>query len=177
MEPEPTQAGDHERVVIVTARDEADRIEATIAAIRAALPGARVVLAESGSRDATAELAEAAGAETVRTESPRRGKGRSTTTAARAALAARGAESATFLLCDGDLGESAARLVPLVDAVEAGQCDLAVAAFARRLGGGFGIAASPASRRRRRSRASGRSVAPRSSASSRSRTASGWRRA
>ena len=140
MEPEPTQAGDHERVVIVTARDEADRIEATIAAIRAALPGARVVLAESGSRDATAELAEAAGAETVRTESPRRGKGRSTTTAARAALAARGAESATFLLCDGDLGESAARLVPLVDAVEAGQCDLAVAAFARRLGGGFGIA-------------------------------------
>jgi glycosyltransferase involved in cell wall biosynthesis len=138
--PEPIPAGRRERVVIVTARDEADRIEATIAALRAALPGARIVLAESGSRDATAVLAESAGAEVVRTESPRRGKGPSTTTAARAALAAPGAASATFLLCDGDLGDSAARLVPLVEAVEAGECDLAVAAFARKLGGGFGIA-------------------------------------
>ena len=44
------------------------------------------------------------------------------------------------LLCDGDLGASAARLAPLVEAVESGECDLAVAAFARRVGGGFGLA-------------------------------------
>jgi hypothetical protein len=44
------------------------------------------------------------------------------------------------LLCDGDLGASAARLVPLVDAVRSGALDLAVASFARRLGGGFGVA-------------------------------------
>ncbi len=44
------------------------------------------------------------------------------------------------LLCDGDLGSSAARLTPLVEAVRAGECDLAVAAFSRRVGGGFGIA-------------------------------------
>jgi hypothetical protein len=44
------------------------------------------------------------------------------------------------LLCDGDLGGSAARLVPLVEAVRRGECDLAVAAFSRRVGGGFGLA-------------------------------------
>jgi hypothetical protein len=44
------------------------------------------------------------------------------------------------LLCDGDLDASAAALVPLVDAVERGECDLAVAAFSRRVGGGFGVA-------------------------------------
>jgi hypothetical protein len=44
------------------------------------------------------------------------------------------------LLCDGDLGTSAGRLGPLVAAVEAGECDLAVAIFAKRAGGGFGVA-------------------------------------
>jgi glycosyltransferase involved in cell wall biosynthesis len=138
--PEPTTQPDRERIAIVTARDEADRIQATIGALQSALPGIRIVLAESGSHDATAALAERAGAEVVRTESRHRGKGRSATTAARAALASPGAAEATCLLCDGDLGASAARLVPLVDAVEAGKCDLAVAAFSRRVGGGFGIA-------------------------------------
>jgi hypothetical protein len=44
------------------------------------------------------------------------------------------------LLCDADLGDSAATLGRLVEAVEEGECDLAVGAFAQRLGGGFGIA-------------------------------------
>jgi glycosyltransferase involved in cell wall biosynthesis len=127
-------------IAIVTARDEADRIQETIGALRAAFPEARILLAESGSRDSTAALAERSGAEVVRTESRRRGKGASTTTAARAALSAPGVTDATFLLCDGDLGASAGRLGPLVEAVQAGRCDLAVAAFSRRLGGGFGFA-------------------------------------
>ncbi len=126
--------------MIVTARDEADRIQHTIEALRDALPDARILLAESGSRDRTAALAERAGAEVVRTSAPRKGKGRSATTAARAALTVPGAYDATFLLADGDLGASAGALLPLVDAIEAGECDLAVAAFARRLGGGFGLA-------------------------------------
>ena len=124
----------------MTARDEADRIHATIHALREALPGSRIVLAESGSRDATAAIARGAGAEVVETTSPRRGKGASATNAARTALASPGAAEATFLLCDGDLSASAGRLGPLVEAVESGDCDLAVAAFARRLGGGFGMA-------------------------------------
>ena len=61
------------------------------------------------------------------------------TAACEAALSAAPAPR-LFLLCDGDLGESAGRLGPLVEAVGAGECDLAVAAFARRVGGGFGLA-------------------------------------
>ena len=45
-----------------------------------------------------------------------------------------------FLLCDGDLGDSAARLTSLFEAVEANDCDLAIAAFARKVGGGVGAA-------------------------------------
>jgi hypothetical protein len=44
------------------------------------------------------------------------------------------------VLCDGDLGESAARLGPLVEAVRTGEADLAVAVFSKRVGGGFGLA-------------------------------------
>jgi glycosyltransferase involved in cell wall biosynthesis len=123
--------------VIVAARDEADVIGDTFGALAAAFPGSRLVLAESGSRDATAAIAERAGAEVVPTASRRGGKGASVTTAARTVLAS---DSAVFLLCDGDLGETAGRLGPLVEAVERGDCDLAVAAFSRRLGGGFGLA-------------------------------------
>jgi hypothetical protein len=44
------------------------------------------------------------------------------------------------ILCDGDLGDSASSLVPLADAIRRGDADLAVASFATRVGGGFGIA-------------------------------------
>jgi hypothetical protein len=50
------------------------------------------------------------------------------------------------VLCDGDLGESAGSLVRLADAVDAGECDLAIATFARKEGGGFGIALGVARR-------------------------------
>ena len=51
-----------------------------------------------------------------------------------------GDDRSIFVLCDGDLGESAASLTPLVDAVRRGDADLAVARFARRVGGGLGLA-------------------------------------
>ena len=44
------------------------------------------------------------------------------------------------LLLDADLGRSAGQLTTLVEAVRSGECDLAVAAFRNRVGGGFGIA-------------------------------------
>ena len=46
----------------------------------------------------------------------------------------------TLVLCDGDLGDSARELPRLVEALEIGEGDLAVATFARRVGGGFGFA-------------------------------------
>jgi hypothetical protein len=44
------------------------------------------------------------------------------------------------LLCDGDLGASASQLEALVQTVLDGDADLAIARFAARVGGGFGIA-------------------------------------
>src|SRR5262245_39209018 len=48
-------------------------------------------------------------------------------------------DEATALLCDADLGATAAELRALIDAVEAARCDLAVASFADPRGGGFGV--------------------------------------
>lgn len=122
--------------VVIAAHDEADRIGATVAALREAFPGARVIVADDGSTDATAAVAQGAGAQVARLER-RVGKGGA---ASRAALLALDGELDLILLCDADLAASAARLQPLLDAVTAGEADLAVAVFARRVGGGFGVA-------------------------------------
>ena len=124
--------------VIVAARNEADRIGATVAALRETFPGASIWVADDASEDGTAELAMSAGAQVVSRRRPH-GKGANVTAAAEAALSAQ-SPPAAVLLCDGDLGTSAALLAPLVEAVDRGECDLAVASFSRRVGGGFGVA-------------------------------------
>ncbi|HET7507758.1 MAG TPA: glycosyltransferase family 2 protein [Solirubrobacterales bacterium] len=123
---------------IVAARNEADRIGETVRALREALPGAKVWVADDASEDGTAEAAMLAGAEVVR-RGRSHGKGGNVGAAAEAALSVQ-PPPRVVLLCDGDLGASAARLTPLVAAVEGDECDLAVAAFSRRVGGGFGVA-------------------------------------
>ena len=127
--------------VIVTAHDEADRLPATLAALAAAFPGARVLVADDGSTDGTAEVAAAHGAEVVRSER-NQGKGGTATLAAQRLLPlASGPDpEPVVLLCDGDLAASADQLAKLVQTVRDGDADLAVAAFARRVGGGFGLA-------------------------------------
>ena len=117
--------------VLVAARDEEEQIGRTIAELRRQFPGAMVIVADDGSRDATAAVAEAAGARVVRL--PRRGKGQALT------LGERVAAQGDLLLCDADLcGE----LRPLLD----GEADVTVAALTRRQGGGFGIAKGAARR-------------------------------
>jgi len=123
---------------IVAARNEADRVGETVRALREAFPGARVWVADDASTDGTAEAAMLAGAEVVR-RGRSHGKGGNVGAAATAALSVE-PPPALVLLCDGDLGGSAGRLAPLALAVEGGECDLAVASFARRVGGGFGLA-------------------------------------
>jgi glycosyltransferase involved in cell wall biosynthesis len=131
--------------VIVAAYNEADRIGATLDALAHAFPGAPLWVADDGSTDNTPEIARAAGARVVRSERMI-GKGAAVTRAALEALNAAppsvegGADHAVFVLCDGDLCESAAQLGALADAVSSGETDVAVAAFARRPGGGFGLA-------------------------------------
>ena len=121
---------------MVTARDEADRLGDTLSALRDAFPGARIVVADDASGDGSSEVARSAGAEVVRSER-RLGKGGVATLGARRAL---DGGSAALVLADGDLGASARQLPRLVDALERGEGDLVVAAFARRVGGGFGVA-------------------------------------
>jgi glycosyltransferase involved in cell wall biosynthesis len=124
--------------VIVTTYNEADKIGATLAALERTLPGARIVVADDGSRDATVEVARAAGAEVVAAGRVI-GKGGAATLAARRLLADVPVPG-VVLLCDGDLGDSAGRLSSLIVEVRDRECDLAIAAFARRVGGGFGFA-------------------------------------
>ena len=138
MGPEQAGVGQGGLAAIVAARNEADRVAETVRALRGAFPGARVWVADDASTDGTAEAAMLAGAEVVRRGRPH-GKGGNVTAAAEAALSVSPAPR-IVLLCDGDLGTSATRLAPLVEAVERDECDIAVAAFSRRLGGGFGVA-------------------------------------
>jgi hypothetical protein len=59
-----------------------------------------------------------------------------------ATLAAEQVDAKVVVFADGDLGESAAALTALVDALDhfPDEADLVIASFARRVGGGFGIA-------------------------------------
>ena len=116
---------DEPLTVLVAARDEEGVIAGTIDALRSAFPDAEVLVADDGSRDRTADVAEGAGAIVLRL--PRRGKGQALSAAERAAPPGR------LLLCDADLSGDLTRLVN-------GSGDLTVAAFAERVGGGFGIA-------------------------------------
>jgi glycosyltransferase involved in cell wall biosynthesis len=131
-----------EIAVVVSAYNEADRLGDTLAAVREAFPGARVMVADDFSSDATPQVAEQAGAELVRAHK-HLGKGGANTLAV-GRLLSRGGPGAgnlpVVVLCDGDLGASARQLPRLVEALERDEGDLAVATFARRVGGGFGFA-------------------------------------
>jgi hypothetical protein len=111
--------------VLVAARDEEGRIGRAVTGLRGAFPGVEIVVADDGSRDGTAAEAEAAGARVVRL--PRRGKGQALT------LAERTCPCGPLLLSDADLQGN---LRPLVET----GADVAIAVFARRVGGGLGLA-------------------------------------
>jgi glycosyltransferase involved in cell wall biosynthesis len=133
-------------IIIVSARDEADRLPDTLSALATAFPGAAVIVADDGSVDATSQVARDCGATVVRSERSV-GKGGATTLAARTVLSrALEPDPPVFVLCDGDLGASAAQLPALAQAVRDGRCDLAVAAFSAKVGGGFGFAVGYARR-------------------------------
>jgi glycosyltransferase involved in cell wall biosynthesis len=126
-----------ERVVIVAAQNEADLIGAALDALAEALPGARLMVANDASTDGTQAAAMSHGAWLLSRRRPH-GKGGNVTATAEAAVG-EFEEDAIALLCDADLGSSAGELVPLLEAVEAGKCDLAVGRFANPEGGGFGF--------------------------------------
>ncbi|MGI8459514.1 MAG: glycosyltransferase [Propionibacteriaceae bacterium] len=140
---------------IIPAKDEAERIVATVQAA-ADVPGVDVVLVcDDGSSDDTGSRAHAAGAIVV---SHRRNKGKAA--AIESAVNALGImesrdhrpESGVLLLLDADLGESAANAGPLVSPVLQGRADLTVGVLpAQRTAsggdpGGFGLVMRTAAR-------------------------------
>ncbi len=116
---------DEPLTILVAARDEESVVGRTVTTLRCAFPAAEVLVADDGSRDRTADVAEEAGAVVLRLR--RRGKGQALSAAERAAA------PGFLLLCDADLSGD---LAPLVE----NGADLNIAVFAERVGGGFGVA-------------------------------------
>jgi glycosyltransferase involved in cell wall biosynthesis len=124
--------------VVIAARDEADRITATVAAATG-LAGL-VVVVDDGSRDATGALAQRAGAVVMR-HGRNRGKGAAMETGAEAVRLVDQTEHRDhprhLLFLDADLGHTATQAGPLAEPVLAGTADMTIAVFAAtvKLGG------------------------------------------
>ncbi|GAA3730607.1 hypothetical protein HDA32_005940 [Spinactinospora alkalitolerans] len=140
--------GDGDRggvAVVVPAKDEGDRIAATVRAART-LPGVDlVVVVDDGSADGTAAAAVDAGARVLR-HSRNRGKGAAMETGAEGVRLIEEHETATgtvaaprhLLFLDADLAGTAADAGPLVEPVLDGVTDMTIALFPAtrtRLGG------------------------------------------
>jgi glycosyltransferase involved in cell wall biosynthesis len=140
--------------VVIPARDESDRIHATVTAA-AGLPGVDVVVVvDDGSRDGTAAIAARAGA-TVLRHGRSRGKSAAMETGAEAVLLLETRENRKIprhlLFLDADLAESASNAGPLTGPVRSGQADMTIAVFASRVkqgGHGFVVALSGSGIRR-----------------------------
>ena len=109
--------------ILVAARDEEAAIAETVRSLREEFPEAEVIVADDGSRDQTADLAEEAGATVLRLR--RRGKGEALSAAERAA------PPGALLLVDAEIRGDVRAL--------AGANGIRVARFTRCEGGGFGI--------------------------------------
>ena len=135
--------------VVIPARNESDRIGATVRGARQ-IPGVDlVVVVDDGSADGTGCEASLAGATVVR-HARNRGKAAALETGAEAVLLLEAADTATaskaagrprhLLFLDADLAETAAQAGPLAEPVLAGQADMTIAVFATRVRrGGHGI--------------------------------------
>lgn len=139
-----TGAGRGPVAAIVPAKDEAERIGATLRALQEVDQVDLVIVVDDGSRDDTTAIARAAGAGVVRHE---RSRGKAAALVSGAAEVARieraqgRAAPRALLFVDADLQDSAAALGVLVEAVTAGGADMSIAVLPpqRTAGGGFGL--------------------------------------
>lgn len=116
---------------VIPAKDEADRVAATVRAAFGLPHVEVVVVVDDGSSDDTAAAAAVAGADVVR-HAVNRGKSAAMTTGAeRVAAADAPGRPRALLFVDADLGASAAALAPLIAPVLAGEADLTVANIPR----------------------------------------------
>lgn len=124
--------------MIIPAKNEADRIAATVKAALE-LPGADlVVVVDDGSADGTGRVAQQAGARVVR-HGRNRGKGAAMESGAEAVKLLDGdrEQPRHLLFLDADLAGTARDAAPLAEPVRAGEADMTIAAFATtvKLGG------------------------------------------
>jgi glycosyltransferase involved in cell wall biosynthesis len=126
--------------VVIPARNEADRIQATVSAAARLGGVGLVVVVDDGSRDGTAAAAKRAGAAVMR-HARNRGKSAAMETGAEAVrlLDQREHRDAPrhLLFLDADLADTAAMAGPLIEPVTAGKADMTIAVFAAtvKLGG------------------------------------------
>ncbi len=140
--------------IVMPARNESDRIGATVKAA-AGVPGADLlVVVDDGSRDDTAAVAQRAGAIVLR-HSRSRGKGVALETGAEAVQLLERSDDHSqrhyLLFLDGDLAESAGCAGALVEPVRDGRADMTIAVFTDRVragGHGFVVGLSGAGIRR-----------------------------
>jgi glycosyltransferase involved in cell wall biosynthesis len=129
--------------VVIPARNESDRIAATVRAA-AGLPGVDIVIVvDDGSTDGTASAARDAGASVMR-HARNRGKAAAMETGAEAVRLLEDGDHRDsphhLLFLDGDLAETAAEAAPLAEPVRAGQADMTIAVFSTRVKqGGHGF--------------------------------------
>jgi hypothetical protein len=118
--------------VVIPARNESDRIAATVKAA-AGLPGVDIVLVvDDGSADGTAAAAEQAGASVLR-HARNRGKAAAMETGAEAVRLLEGGRDARLqhhlLFLDADLAQTAAGAGALIEPVRSGHADMTIAVF------------------------------------------------
>ena len=129
-----------EVAVVIPARNEADRIQATVTAATGLPAVALVVVVDDGSTDDTAAAARQAGAAVMR-HARNRGKGAAMETGAETVRLLDQREHRDrprhLLFLDADLAGTAALAGPLIDPVLAGKADMTIAVFAAtvKLGG------------------------------------------
>jgi glycosyltransferase involved in cell wall biosynthesis len=121
-------------VAVIAAYDEEQRIAATIGSTLRLGGVGHVIVADDGSRDATARLAATAGAQVV-SHPRRRGKAAAMMTGAAAAVAA-GYGGSALLFLDADLSETAANAGTLLEPVTAGTADMTIAVLPPAVGAG-----------------------------------------
>ena len=142
---EPSASGvplvDQRVAAVIPAKDEAERIAATVRAARAIPHVDLVLVVDDGSADDTGAKARGAGAVVVR-HATNRGKASALETGG-AVVAMRDDEDGLprmLLFLDADLGETAVNAAPLVPPVWAGKADMSIAVLPKQAGaGGRGI--------------------------------------
>jgi glycosyltransferase involved in cell wall biosynthesis len=140
---------------VIPAKNEEQRIAATVTAVRNLPHVATVIVVDDGSTDRTGEYATGAGAIVVRHD---RNRGKSA--AIESGVNALGVieqrdgrpEASILLLLDADLGETAANAVPLIGPVVAGEADLTIGVLPQQTtedgspAGGMGLVVNTARR-------------------------------